>query len=197
MQLICTILSCSLRRYFNLCFMYKLEILFKFSFFFCGIPADLFTRGIDIQAVNVVINFDFPKNSETYLHRVRSSLYIKQFKKAMQCLHESLLWYISCFNGFISHAGWTIWKVWTPWFGCEFDHLWGPFQLVCISFVSHLVCIHTLWFLIYRLIIVIFFYRYRIEQELGTEIKQIPPHIDQAIYCRWLVVEILLCSQWW
>lgn len=33
-------------------------------------PADLFTRGIDIQAVNVVINFDFPKNSETYLHRV-------------------------------------------------------------------------------------------------------------------------------
>lgn len=26
--------------------------------------------------------------------------------------------------------------------------------------------------------------RYRIEQELGTEIKQIPPHIDQAIYCR-------------
>jgi hypothetical protein len=32
--------------------------------------ADLFTRGIDIQAVNVVINFDFPKNSEMYLHRV-------------------------------------------------------------------------------------------------------------------------------
>lgn len=39
---------------------------------FCIIDssADLFTRGIDIQAVNVVINFDFPKNSETYLHRV-------------------------------------------------------------------------------------------------------------------------------
>ncbi len=35
-------------------------------------PADLFTRGIDIQAVNVVINFDFPKNAETYLHRVRA-----------------------------------------------------------------------------------------------------------------------------
>ena len=32
--------------------------------------ADLFTRGIDIQAVNVVINFDFPRNAETYLHRV-------------------------------------------------------------------------------------------------------------------------------
>ncbi|KAJ3882830.1 RNA helicase, partial [Lentinula edodes] len=27
--------------------------------------SDLLTRGIDIQTVNVVINFDFPKNSET------------------------------------------------------------------------------------------------------------------------------------
>merc|ERR1719299_18867 len=37
------------------------------------VSSDLFTRGIDIQAVNVVINFDFPKNSETYLHRVGRS----------------------------------------------------------------------------------------------------------------------------
>ena len=35
--------------------------------------ADLFTRGIDIQAVNVVINFDFPKLGETYLHRIGRS----------------------------------------------------------------------------------------------------------------------------
>ncbi|EHH62567.1 hypothetical protein EGM_20925 [Macaca fascicularis] len=34
---------------------------------------DLFTRGIDIQAVNVVINFDFPKLAETYLHRIGRS----------------------------------------------------------------------------------------------------------------------------
>ncbi|CAH8269355.1 unnamed protein product [Arabidopsis lyrata] len=34
---------------------------------------DLFTRGIDIQAVNVVINFDFPRTSESYLHRVGRS----------------------------------------------------------------------------------------------------------------------------
>ena len=37
------------------------------------VSSDLFTRGIDIQAVNVVINFDFPRNSETYLHRVGRS----------------------------------------------------------------------------------------------------------------------------
>jgi ATP-dependent RNA helicase DDX6/DHH1 len=34
---------------------------------------DLFTRGIDIMSVNVVINFDFPRYSETYLHRIGRS----------------------------------------------------------------------------------------------------------------------------
>lgn len=44
--------------------------------------SDLFTRGIDIQSVNVVINFDFPKTAETYLHRIgRSGM----------CEHQSLL----------------------------------------------------------------------------------------------------------
>ena len=31
------------------------------------------TRGIDIPNVNVVINFDFSKNAETYLHRIGRS----------------------------------------------------------------------------------------------------------------------------
>eukprot|EP00769_Ergobibamus_cyprinoides_P003401 gnl/Ergobibamus_cyprinoides/471.p1 GENE.gnl/Ergobibamus_cyprinoides/471~~gnl/Ergobibamus_cyprinoides/471.p1 ORF type:complete len:306 (+),score=97.45 gnl/Ergobibamus_cyprinoides/471:454-1371(+) len=35
--------------------------------------SDVFTRGIDNQNVNVVINFDFPHSSETYLHRVGRS----------------------------------------------------------------------------------------------------------------------------
>lgn len=37
------------------------------------VASDLFTRGIDVQSVNVVINFDFPRSSETYLHRVGRS----------------------------------------------------------------------------------------------------------------------------
>jgi ATP-dependent RNA helicase DDX6/DHH1 len=37
------------------------------------VSSDLFTRGIDIMTVNIVINFDFPKNSETYLHRIGRS----------------------------------------------------------------------------------------------------------------------------
>ena len=39
----------------------------------CLVSTDLFTRGIDIMSVNVVINFDFPKYSETYLHRIGRS----------------------------------------------------------------------------------------------------------------------------
>ena len=34
---------------------------------------DLFTRGIDLISVNVVINFVFPKFAETYLHRIGRS----------------------------------------------------------------------------------------------------------------------------
>ena len=43
------------------------------SFLTPRVLLDLLTRGIDIQAVNVVINFDFPKTSETYLHRIGRS----------------------------------------------------------------------------------------------------------------------------
>jgi len=79
--------------------------------------SDLFTRGIDIQAVNVVINFDFPKNSETYLHR-------------------------------IGRSG-------------RFGHLGLAISLITYDDRFNLA---------------------RIEQELGTEIKPIPPIIDKALY---------------
>lgn len=55
------------------------------------LPTDLFTRGIDIQAVNVVINFDFPKLGETYLHRIGRS-----GKCALQVVVVARL---SCFFG--------------------------------------------------------------------------------------------------
>lgn len=34
------------------------------------VATDLFGRGIDIERVNVVINYDFPDDSDQYLHRV-------------------------------------------------------------------------------------------------------------------------------
>lgn len=39
----------------------------------CLVSTDLLTRGIDIQTVNVVVNFDFPRTSDTYLHRIGRS----------------------------------------------------------------------------------------------------------------------------
>ena len=78
---------------------------------------DLFTRGIDIQSVNVVINFDFPKNSETYLHR-------------------------------IGRSG-------------RFGHLGLAVNL--ITYDDR----HALR---------------RVETELGTEIRAIPPNIDRSLY---------------
>lgn len=36
------------------------------------VATDVFGRGIDIERVNIVINYDMPENSDTYLHRVRT-----------------------------------------------------------------------------------------------------------------------------
>jgi ATP-dependent RNA helicase DDX6/DHH1 len=78
---------------------------------------DLFTRGIDIQSVNVVINFDFPKNSETYLHRIGRS-------------------------GRFGHLG------------------------LAVNLITHDDRPGLR----------------RVEQELGTEIRPIPPLIDRSLY---------------
>jgi superfamily II DNA/RNA helicase len=37
------------------------------------ICTDLFSRGIDVQQVSVVINFDIPKNINVYIHRIGRS----------------------------------------------------------------------------------------------------------------------------
>ncbi|KAG7719749.1 hypothetical protein KL949_001328 [Ogataea haglerorum] len=79
--------------------------------------SDLLTRGIDIQAVNVVVNFDFPKTAETYLHRIGRS-------------------------GRFGHFG------------------------IAINLIN--------WNDRFNL--------YKIEQELGTEIKPIPAEIDKSLY---------------
>ena len=34
------------------------------------VATDIFGRGIDIERVNIVINYDMPMNSDQYLHRV-------------------------------------------------------------------------------------------------------------------------------
>lgn len=34
------------------------------------VATDIFGRGIDMEKINVVFNFDMPKDSDTYIHRV-------------------------------------------------------------------------------------------------------------------------------
>ena len=34
------------------------------------VATDVFGRGIDIERVNIVVNYDMPDNSDQYLHRV-------------------------------------------------------------------------------------------------------------------------------
>ena len=40
------------------------------------VATDLFSRGMDIERVNIVINYDMPEDSDSYLHRV-SVMYSK------------------------------------------------------------------------------------------------------------------------
>ena len=114
----------------------------------CSCVADLFTRGIDIQAVNVVINFDFPKNSETYLHRV--SLLLNVLFSSLACTailaakilqrysNTVLLCTAQCFAEsenelsfvLLMFAGGQIWQIRALGVGREPHHLRRPLQPV-------------------------------------------------------------------
>ena len=59
---------------FNLCTWYTLRLAkyqaFKSFNKRIMVATDLFGRGMDIERVNIVINYDMPESSDTYLHRV-------------------------------------------------------------------------------------------------------------------------------
>ena len=38
------------------------------------VATNLFGRGMDIERVNIVFNYDMPEDSDTYLHRVSNQL---------------------------------------------------------------------------------------------------------------------------
>lgn len=52
------------------------------------ISSNLIARGIDVKSVNVVINFDFPNNSSTYLHRIGRSGRYGQIGLAINLITE-------------------------------------------------------------------------------------------------------------
>lgn len=88
------------------------------------ISSDLFTRGIDIQAVNVVINFDFPKSSETYLHRIGRSG--EGFFFFFEILFEKIPFLHHTFN---KETPWLFLRtLWSPRSGYQPDYIRGPLQ---------------------------------------------------------------------
>ena len=45
------------------------------------ITTDLLARGIDVQQVSLVINFDLPQNRENYIHRLEILFKVVQIQK--------------------------------------------------------------------------------------------------------------------
>ena len=43
------------------------------------VATDIFGRGIDIERINIVINYDMADTSNSYLHRVRIFVFISPF----------------------------------------------------------------------------------------------------------------------
>merc|ERR1712139_176234 len=50
------------------------------------ISTDLLARGIDVQGVSLVINYDLPKSTENYLHRIGRSGRFGRKGAAINCL---------------------------------------------------------------------------------------------------------------
>jgi translation initiation factor 4A len=55
------------------------------------ISSDLLSRGIDIQQLSLVINFDIPRDKETYIHRIGRSGRYGRKGVAINLVHESEL----------------------------------------------------------------------------------------------------------
>ena len=70
------------------------------------VATDLFGRGMDIERVNIVFNYDMPENSDTYLHRVRSNPkhLCPSFLIALLCFLKRLhVLDVSAQKGWLSH----------------------------------------------------------------------------------------------
>ena len=135
------------------------------------VSSDLFTRGIDVLSVNVVINFDFPRNSETYLHRIgRSGRY------GHLGLAINMITYDDRFNLFRIEQVRCVHE-------CDpFCAFWLLTPLTMMHTYVHTymrTCIHT-----YMRTCIPTYITYTYLQELGTQIKPIPGDIDKSLYCR-------------
>ena len=59
------------------------------------LSTDLLARGIDVQQLNLVINFDLPKSKETYVHRIGRSGRYGRKGVAINLINERELYYLN------------------------------------------------------------------------------------------------------
>jgi RecG-like helicase len=59
------------------------------------VATDVFGRGIDVERVNIVVNYDAPSEADSYLHRVGYALLHFLFTRGLRFLHQSCwsLWH--------------------------------------------------------------------------------------------------------
>ena len=50
------------------------------------VATNLFGRGMDIERVNIVFNYDMPEDSDTYLHRVSTTPMTDMYTVEMCCI---------------------------------------------------------------------------------------------------------------
>ncbi|GKB54493.1 eukaryotic initiation factor 4A-3 [Tanacetum coccineum] len=64
------------------------------------ITTDVWARGLDVQQVSLVINYDLPNNRELYIHRIgRSGRFGRKVSKKLQ-ITENKIWRLNrCFSG--------------------------------------------------------------------------------------------------
>lgn len=65
------------------------------------VSSDITTRGMDIQGVNVVINFELPMSSESYLHRIGRAGRFGRKGCCINLIHESQLQLIHSYAQFV------------------------------------------------------------------------------------------------
>jgi len=59
------------------------------------LSTDLLARGIDVQQLNLVINYDLPKSKETYVHRIGRSGRYGRKGVAINLINERELYYLN------------------------------------------------------------------------------------------------------
>lgn len=142
------------------------------------VATDLVGRGIDIERVNIVINYDMPDSADTYLHRVYTFLILSVFRVFYVNMRK-------CVNSLL---------------GLSFDR-WVELEgLAPKGLPSHLSLLHlilmfsirfVLWYFVPSQIHFCWFHCMKsecillqVQERFEVDIKELPEQIDTSTYSK-------------